>query len=136
MVGKLLFYGTDGVTAGWHDAPLCTAHRAILALWREEQESLKVIDEELARSMQAELMKGSGWFCPNFECLLMNVDIKVFVCRHCGKERPKPKIPDVATVSDKVAMEMVTLVNAVESDGSVINVAFAKVRTSLCFVLC
>ncbi len=90
---------------------------------RDEREKK---DLEFARR----LSEGAAWFCPNIGCFMINADVNIFTCEHCGYERPKPKAPEEATGVDKAAMEMITLINAGESGGSVVNVGFARVRTS------
>ncbi len=94
-----------------------------MSVSRKEREKK---DEEFARR----LSEGAAWFCPNIGCFMINADVNVFKCEHCGFERPKPKAPEEATGADKVAIEIVNLINAGDSDGSVVNVGFARVRTS------
>eukprot|EP01084_Bolivina_argentea_P206017 351831_1 len=84
-------------------------------------------DRQIALKMQKEFAEGLAWFCAS--CFTMNLNVQSFECDVCGTKRPKPKIPDVLTVRDQVAMKMIEMIRNCAKQSNInciVNLAFAQ----------
>jgi len=96
-----------------------------------------VSDRQIALEMQKEFAKGLAWFCSS--CFTMNLNIQSFQCESCGVKRPKPKIPDVLTVRDKICMKMIEMLRDIAKQHNVnciVNLALAQNFVSKYLSIC
>ena len=72
-------------------------------------------DSQLAMEIQSQFTQGAAWFCAH--CMVLNLDINSYKCNNCQSSRPKPKIPDILTKNDQIAMEFIRKLNAEFGNG-------------------